>query len=233
MSRKYWSYCKLILLFFNIQSIFAQIIETDNIASAIEYTNGYDPKDILFIFDLDFTVILPRIKSFNGDPKTKEMLLQSGHHLVGTPLYEILQKNLEFERIEYRTADFINKLQLRGYPVIALTARSILLLQRTIEQLDELSINFSTHGVLGVELGGILVEKWLYHEGIIFAQDNDKGEVLNNLLGITRAMPKKIIFIDDQLRYLKQVEAAIGNQLDFIGIKYSCPVKLDLAGNSK
>jgi hypothetical protein len=61
----------------------------------------------------------------------------------------------------------------------------------------------------------------LYIQGILFCAGQDKGEVLIDWLKQMNFHPKKIIFIDDKIKNVMQVQkAVIKNKYPFIGLRY-------------
>ncbi len=89
--------------------------------------------------------------------------------------------------------------------MIGLTARYHPIIDRTICQLAPLGLNFS---VLSQEELTIQA-RWkpaLYKKGIAFCGNNNKGEVLFELLKMLNIKPKKIFFVDDKAHHLARVE---------------------------
>ena len=61
-----------------------------------------------------------------------------------------------------------------------------------------------------------------YERGIIFTNKNDKGETLKAFLKEAKFMPKRILFIDNQMRQVDSVrKAADSLGIEFIGIHYT------------
>jgi len=104
--------------------------------------------------------------------------------------------------------------------VIALTNRSLPIIKRTIEQLNNIGIHFSKTAPLKKDADLFDTHKAKYVNGIIFSAHNDKGKILFNFL--SKITPedlkkiKRIIFIDDRLNHVKSVElAALQNNFRF------------------
>jgi hypothetical protein len=65
--------------------------------------------------------------------------------------------------------------------------------------------------------------------GIILTALKSKGEVLELALAKTKSKFKKIIFIDDQMKYLREVEKFCNEKgLDFLGIHYTEALQLPI-----
>jgi phosphoserine phosphatase len=139
------------------------------------------------------------------------------------PIYWQLQMILPLKPVEECTPQLIRDLQQKGLKVIALTARSFPILERTIAQLYEINIDFSLSALTQEEFDIRLKDRLLYKNGIIFCGQNDKGEALRAIFEIINYYPKKIIFIDDKEKYLKCVQHVADElNIPFIGIRYSC-----------
>ncbi len=119
------------------------------------------------------------------------------------------------------TVSVITNLQKKNVSVIALTARSLELTQRTIEQMHHMNIYFTKTDPHECPLKYGTGKPGLYLDGIIFSGNYDKGEMIVNWFKATKYKPKKVIFIDDKLKNIKSVEAALHKRdYPFIGIRY-------------
>ncbi len=208
-----------------------KIVESVSITDIYKYIQPDEyNKDLLVIFDIDNTVaktptelgsdqwFTAKVEQFQTQGKS---LLQA----IDLTLPELF--HIQFHSwlipVEKQTISVINDLQSKGVSVIALTARSLELTQRTIEQLSRLGIHFTktdpyecplTHGHGHGKAG-------LYIDGIIFSGNHNKGEMLTSWLNKISYHPKKIIFIDDKLKNLQAVETAVHKRdYPFIGIRY-------------
>lgn len=62
----------------------------------------------------------------------------------------------------------------------------------------------------------------VYKDGVIFASKNDKGESLEAFLKEVKFKPKKIVFIDNQMRKIDSVKKICEkHKIDFIGIHFT------------
>ena len=104
--------------------------------------------------------------------------------------------------------------------VLGLTARSMVLMQKTVDNLASLGIGFSS----GLHHRGFMVDMHhpaFFYEGIIFCSGYGKGPVLKRFLEITGLRPSTIIMIDDKRSYLESVEAICRVAgIEFIGLRY-------------
>lgn len=207
------------------------IVKSNRITDVYKYIkpNEYN-KNLLVIFDIDNTIgkmptnlgsdqwFYAKVDQLKTHGKSFEQAL----NLVLPELFHI-QFHSWIVPIEKDTVSVINTLQEKGVTVIALTARSLELTQRTIEQLHHLGIHFTktdpyecplTHGHGHGKAG-------LYIDGIIFSGEHSKGEMIVSWFKQIKYRPKKIIFIDDKLKNLQSVEKALHNRdYPFIGIRY-------------
>ena len=67
----------------------------------------------------------------------------------------------------------------------------------------------------------------LFKEGILFSNTCDKGDALEALLNRVQLKPEYIIFVDDKLHYVEEVQrAAQKNDIEFLGLYYRGAEKL-------
>ncbi len=205
------------------------IVESKNITEIYTYIkpNEYN-KDLLVIFDIDNTIAKPPTNLgsdqwFYAMKKKLEEIGKSDQESIDLllPHYIQIQHHTWLIPVEKDTVQVINNLQKKGVSVIALTARSLELTQRTIEQLHHLGIYFTKTDPHECPLKYGDKKPGLYIDGIIFSGNYDKGEMLVNWFKQIKYRPKKIIFIDDKLKNIHSVEKALHNRdYPFIGIRY-------------
>lgn len=148
-----------------------------------------------------------------------------------------LMLHTRFRLVEEITASIINALRARGIKVIALTAAP-----RgkwgVIDNFGE--FRFATLKKLGIDLSGsfemqempVVPEGAVFYKGILLAEAHDKGTVLTGFLNKISWKPTKIIFFDDNKRYLEQVADVLKKlNIEFVGYWYKAAllqgVKLD------
>ena len=124
--------------------------------------------------------------------------------------------------VEPVTVPLIHDLQQRCVITIALTARSLDLTYRTIEQLGQIGIHFNGAGPADCPIVYGDGKPALYIQGILFCGNHAKGEALINWLKEIDYHPNKIIFIDDKMKNLEAVDKMLPkNHYHFIGIRYA------------
>lgn len=205
------------------------IVESNNISALYNYIkpNEYN-KNLLVIFDIDNT--LAKMPTSLGSDQwfyaTHNALVQQGlshQKAIDLIIPELLHihRNTWMIPIEENTVSVINDLQKRGISVIALTARSLDLAHRTIEQLHRMGIVFTKTDPHECPIKYGEGKPGLYIDGIIFSGNYNKGEMLVNWFKQIKYRPTKIIFIDDKLKNLHAVEKALHDRnYPFIGIRY-------------
>ncbi len=207
-------------------SSLANIIESNTVAE-IKNHLGNDLEHTLVIFDIDNTLAAPKLEigsdqwvNYLVAEKMKLGLdIQQAFNAV-LPTYFHVQFKIAMHPVEDITPYLIDELQAQGVSVIALTARSIFVASRTLNQLDDMRVELGIKGHVD-ELHLNMPIPCIYMHGVIFSGLNDKGMVLIELLNNIDFKPTKIIFIDDKLKNIVAVEyAAEKCGIEFIGIRY-------------
>jgi hypothetical protein len=212
------------------EAIADSIIESPHIADIYKYINHDEyNNNTLVMFDLDNTLITPPLHSDLGSDQWFYAMYQKkldegieAQQAIDSvlPVYKQAIAEINFEPVEHDTVAVVSHLQQKGVHVIGLTARSIDLAYRTIEQLAHIGIDFGKdHQECPIPYG--TGKPALYMDGIIFSGNYSKGEVVASWLKETNYKPKKIIFIDDKLKNLVAVEEALHKRdFPFYGLRY-------------
>ena len=128
--------------------------------------------------------------------------------------------NAPLRLIDANSPSFICQLQSKGHVVLGLTARYPGEAFYTHPQLERLGFSFDRrfpdHALS-------LCAPAIFEKGVLFASAlNTKGQALEALLQQLNLKPKKIIFVDDKIHHVENVQAASAQlDLDFLGIRYS------------
>jgi len=220
----------LLLLTLIFAPLNALIIESDDIRSILNHVyDTHHHKEILVVLDIDNT-IAHVAHGFGGDEWFGAML--NDHVSRGInfktavaeilPLYTRIQETIWLDPVQPETVQLIKFLQEIGVAVIALTARSTSLLERTIEQLKHLGIDLALNPLTQDDLDFTLTNPAYLRNGILFCGQNNKGELLTKFFEAINYHPSKVIFVDDKQRYIEQVDAVMdGSNTDYVGIRYS------------
>jgi len=189
----------LLLLFVHVH-LCAVVIESNS----LDVIKNYVDKDTVVVFDLDHTVIANNIDLDTWIPKNISELQTKGlniHDAVQYTLcmYYTLQHFVDLHTIG-GSKEIITDLQNKKIPVIALTNRSTPILQRTINQLASVGIDFSKTSLSKNDLDLSVTHLGKFSQGIISSGANDKGKMLFTYFDAIGYKPKKIVFIDDKLK---------------------------------
>lgn len=188
----------------------------------------------LVLLDIDFTVMKP----------CDAALLPCGWHLRKQYLHVLDLKRREFlqsiialeckeELVDVAYIDIIKYLEKKGIPVVGLTALEVGKYGK-IENLEDWRL--ANLKLVGIDLSNSFTHKNLtffktfpqynknyplFKNGILFTNRQPKGMVFTAFIDLIGHPPKKVIFIDDNLEYLKSVEeAALRMGIEFIGFHY-------------
>jgi hypothetical protein len=205
------------------------IVESKHITDIYSYIKPHEyNKNLLIIFDIDNTIATTPT-DFGSDQwfyAMKNRLMKTGTSEqdalnIMIPLFIQIQHDTWLVPVEKNTISVINSLQDKGVSVIALTARSLELAHRTLEQLQHMGIFFTRTDPYECPITYGNTKPGLYIDGIIFSGNYDKGEMLVHWFKQSNYRPIKVIFIDDKLKNLHSVEKALHDRnYPFIGIRY-------------
>ncbi|MCH9634072.1 MAG: hypothetical protein S4CHLAM7_08100 [Chlamydiae bacterium] len=221
---KSFFYGYLFILTFLLSSLQAEILEINNLAEALPYVD----EDTLVVLDIDDTLMVPA-QMLGGDcwfrfslKELQELGLSFEEALAKIlPEYMLLQHITEVLPAEMETASVVHQFQKKGHKVIGLTTRSTELAYRTIEELKSLDIDLSKVPLFHEETYLSTAFPLCYIEGILFTQLRHKGQALRELCDFLGFGLKKVIFINDKLKYLEQLEDTFsGTDVDYIGFRY-------------
>lgn len=207
------------------------IVESKNITDIFNYIEPNEHNaQTLVIFDLDNTLMHPD-KHLGSDQwfyqrvayfEAQGMKHQDAINAT-LPRYFQVMYYVWMQPVQENTVQVVHQLQNKKVTTIALTARSLDIAYRTIEQLDHIGITFDGKGPVKCPITYQRDNKKpaMYLHGIIFCGDHDKGEVIADWFNRIKYYPKKIIFIDDKMKNIVSVEKALHKRdYPFIGIRY-------------
>lgn len=216
----------LVLLFFSVLTpLRAEILEIHKLEEVLPFVD----KDTLVVLDIDDTLMVPA-QMLGGDcwfRHTMKQLLTEGLSFEEAlayvlPQYTLQQHKLEVKAVEDNTATVVHELQRKAGEVIALTTRSNILIYRTIEQLKSLDIDF-TRKPLYDEKTHLATDFELYYiEGILSTEVRHKGEALMKVCERFNYMPKKVLFVNDKLKYVLQLDETFEELgIPYYGFRYA------------
>lgn len=204
----------------------ALIIESNTLSSVLEHL---DTLDTLVIFDIDNTLAHP-IEELSSDEWFCHLVntkMQQGYDYLTSVYYALpaayyAQFNVPLTPTEPCIPELIAHLIDNGVAVMALSTRSLFIAERSLEQLDNININFFMPNIDPHDLVLPMHHPCFYKRGVLFTGNNDKGEVLNCFFNIMNYRPEKVIFVDDKMKYLLSVQKALEeHDIVFCGIRYS------------
>lgn len=211
-----------ILIFLFCSFLFAEVIDIKTLSEVSDDINQYE----LIIFDIDNTIVEP-LQLFGSDEWFYYTL--SKYQKEGFDYKKALDKTLfdwyeiqsvtKVKFVEDKMKVFIQNLQDKKIKLIGLTTRGSDLAFSSIKQLDSLNVDLSQTSPYNQKLffeNGII-----YKKGILFADGKNKGEVLNCFFKKVGFFPKSIVFFDDKLKHVLEVENFCkSNNIKFMGYRY-------------
>lgn len=213
------------LFFLLLLQLSAEICETNEIASLETTVSSHT----FLILDIDNTLIEP-VQTLGTDQWFYSQMLhyeKLGHSRKealdrAVMEWSAIQNLTRVKPIEPVTAEVIERIQKNGLTVIGLTARGLNLLYTTATQLNSVGIDLSRNAPSQDEIFFQNGRGVLFSGGILYCAGTHKGNALFKFLSLIEHTPSSIVFIDDKLSSLREVELACENHhIPFIGLRYS------------
>lgn len=151
------------------------------------------------------------------------------------PEWVKLQKTLPVKPVEPEIPEILHAWQQEGIQVMAMTSRGIDLTYRTVEQLASIGIDLHKNALSDrmfiVEPPSPLHSHQgiMYKRGVLLCQPpSNKGTVLKRFLEAIKTVPEQIIFVDDVLSNIQDVQVALADTgISVVGIRYgACDEKV-------
>ncbi|MBD3232054.1 DUF2608 domain-containing protein [Candidatus Dependentiae bacterium] len=229
-------YLSLFICITKFSMIKTKIIEIKNISEVLKYINDENVSKTLILFDIDNTLTEPE-NDFGGDiwftAKVKYEINQGLSEIKAVrkvlTSYNTIQKNIKIKPVEVNTVETIHKIQKQNIITLALTSRSEIVLEYAYNQLKSINILFDSK-IFDQDKISLKNQKFpaFYYKGLIGCDRNSKGKCLKEFMQMAqKEQPKlknikKIIFIDDKEKYLKEVENEFKkDDITFLGLRYS------------
>jgi hypothetical protein len=200
-----------------------QVVETKNITDVLKFVT---PKTLV-VFDIDNTLAAPATV-LGSDQWFSQMVqhrLNEGFdsiHAINSvlPIYFLVQFNVDLELVDPKALEVLSELKNADISSVCLTARSLHLAERTLEQVGRINIKMSPPTIDEMVL--TLAHTSFFKGGTLFSGLNDKGEVLFSYLDRIGLRPDNIVFVDDKYSNIKTVElATLNRQIPFVGVHYT------------
>jgi hypothetical protein len=209
----------IFLLNLNLNAV---IIESSEIEDVFKYAD----KNSIVVFDIDSTLVeieygLEYWVSYKAKELEKIGLANDKACDLALYTFFVISQVAKLFPIN-NSPKVIGELQKMKIPSIALTNRSLPVVKRTKKLLKNIDIDFSKNGLIEKDLDLQVTHNAMFSKGIIFAGKNDKGKALALFFNKINYAPKKLIYVDDRVEYVKSVEKEFDrNNIEFIGIRYS------------
>lgn len=217
---------KLIFLLFLLTALQAEIVEVAHFHEMGHYVKS----DTLLLVDIDDTLILPAqmLGSDSWFESRIQSLKRAGHHpshAVKRTITEwiAIRHITKMKIVEEGTDHIVSQWQAQGVPLMALTSQGLATATFTKHHLKGAGFDlkktapFSSSHFLELNEQGIL-----YTEGIMFAGGISKGTTLSRFFEHFHYLPKRIVFIDDKLSSLLEVEQfAKERGIEYVGLRYA------------
>jgi hypothetical protein len=228
-------------------ALFAEIHEVATMHEVKSYFEEA-PSKTLGVFDIDETLTLPSESAFQRPnleehrdliKKLMKDLSKEEQFLLLNTMIATIPSSL----IEEKTPEILAELQKKNIKLIALTAASsgsaaeIYIPDRRYEELKKHEIDFSSSfpNVEAIEFTDLKQNYGsypLFTKGILLVNGdarkdnelNSKASVLIRFFDKTDWTPKKIIFVDDKIEHLQEMERALKERhpkISFVGLHYT------------
>jgi FMN phosphatase YigB (HAD superfamily) len=206
------------------QLLFSVIIETDRFSDILLYAEA----DTLILCDVDNTLIRPTQqvgsvpwRSHIRDKAQKAGFSQEEASDLLDHFWIFVQPLLTIQSVDPETPETLSSLRDKQLPVIGLTNREPLEIKYTSKQLSS----------AGITLNPTVTDKFFdlplpfparYEAGVIHCNENSKADALKLFLKMIGYHPKKVIFIDDRMNHVQDVEKAMSELgIEYVGIRFS------------
>jgi len=218
-------YCTVFLVLIFTANTYCLIIESNTLETVLDYITPHT----LVIFDIDNTLARPA-QELSSDEWFCHLVntkMAEGHDYITSIYYALpatyyAQFNVALQATEISAASLIAGLIDHSIPTMALTTRSLFVSERTFVQLEDINIHFLAPDISQDDLVLPMPHPCFYKNSILFSGNNDKGEALITFFHWMNYYPKKVVFIDDKMKYLLAVEKALKHyNIEFVGIRYA------------
>jgi len=212
------------ILFLSTALGWSQIQECSSIAELKKYAK----EDTLVIFDLDNTLIRPKQMlgsdewfRYYLEKKTSEYNDRKRALNDAINTWQAIQTISPMCCLESCTNDLVKDLQKIGTPLMVLTTRDHAFFRGTVNQLRSLDFDFTkTAPVKGFyridEMPDVA-----YEDGILYSDGYHKGRSLLHFFKQSSFWPKKVIFIDDKLSWVTQLDVLESEGIEYLGLRYA------------
>jgi hypothetical protein len=140
-------------------------------------------------------------------------------------------QHVPLEPMESHTPAVISRIQQRGIPILAFTARSKKTAycppfdRVTRDQLLSIGVDFTKTSLpKELSLDEVDAGMWGFSYGVVFCPGAGKGPPFAHFLKHYGYRPERIVFVDDRLNMLESMEQAMADEgIPFLGLHYVRP----------
>jgi hypothetical protein len=205
--------------------LLSTIIESDRIAALQPYAES----DTLIFCDIDNTLFESAVQvgSIQWSGYMTKKAEKAGYSAneadeVSDKFWIFAQLFVPVRYVDPETPHVLLALKRAGIRIFGLTARYPIEVGSTKRQLSSLDIDLRSpyypedFSVLP------LPHPSVYDEGVIYCGSNEKSAALVAFLRKANFFPKRIVFIDDRLHHVKDLERVVTDMgIEFVGIRFS------------
>ncbi len=213
-----------------VSSVQGKILETARLHEIAHHITPDSTSGALVIMDIDDTILVPtqmvgsdewfnlRLQKHEADGMSKSVALEKA-----LAEWESIRHVTKMKTVEKETPTFIQDLQKKGHRIMGLTSQGLALATRTVQQLQENSVDLSATAPTAddyyVNLSGHSV---LFRKGVLFTSGKNKGEAFFKFCDSIGLKPKKIVYIDDKASHLASLETEAQKRgIEYIGLRYA------------
>lgn len=215
-----------ILILFVFATGEAKVIQTATVETVLPFID----QDTWILVDLDNTTFEGKQALGHTDWFYDKVhrLMNEGMSLEDStrecyPEWIEVQKLCPVKPIEEAFIRALIQFQRQGNIVMGLTHRQPSIADSTLRQLNSLGLNFLSSAPIKNSLVVSSATPTLFEEGVMFTGEyNKKGEILVRFLSIIDKLPKKIVFFDDKISHVQDVESALAElDVEYLGVHYT------------
>lgn len=219
------AYIFLIAILFSAIPLKASVIETRYVEDVLPFID----EETWFLVDLDNCLFeaaqalghanwfYDLVQQKMGQGMTREEALNAVY-----PDWIRTQNICPVKLIEEQFATVLRSLQEKGVAVMGCTHRQPSVAEATFRQVKSLGVDFCQSAPLFQAESAIPSQTpTLYSQGILFVGDyNRKIDIFKSFLFLSGQKPKKVVFIDDKLKNVEELEELTQLGIEYQGIHY-------------
>ena len=213
----------LSLLFLLFSPLYGEVRTTQSFS---EVARDIDSNTLL-IFDIDNTILRPAqmVGAEEWFCNYLQELCSKGmdhEEALNTALdvWTAIEMVTKVVPIEKTTPEVIAQVQQKTIRCMAITTRSPCLAHTTIKQLASIGIDLNLTSPTNASFFLTNLPQVEFRDGILFTDGPSKGSAFKAFLRQLRYRPKKVIFIDDKLHYVEDLNFLEKEGIAYLGFHY-------------